>query len=146
MNLSKFVEHLSDLMFEAKISAQMLPEKIGCGKNTVYRYLQGERIPSVTLIVALADYFHCSTDFLIGLEEENYPQTFVKCPPFNERFPFLLQHFKITQYKLEKETGISHSAMVYWKNNKKQPTIESVVKIAKVFNCSVDFVLGRTKD
>lgn len=145
MNLSNFSERLSELMFEAGENGRTLPGKIGCGENTVYRYLQGSHIPTVEMVIALADFFNCSADFLLGLEDESFSHSFEKAPPFKERFAELLKQCDITQYRLEKLTGISHSAMVYWKNGTKQPTIDSIIRIAKTLDKSVDFVLGRAK-
>ncbi|MDE7329706.1 MAG: helix-turn-helix domain-containing protein, partial [Clostridia bacterium] len=31
----------------------------------------------------------------------------------------------------------------YWKNGKTQPTVDSLYKISKALNCSIDFVIGR---
>ena len=36
--------------------------------------------------------------------------------------------------------------MGYWKNGKKKPNIDNIIKIANALDCSVDYVLGRTKD
>lgn len=144
MNLSNFVERLSELMFDAKLNVQALSEKIGCDQNTIYRYLRNARIPTLDITIKLADFFKCSTDFLLGLEDENYSEIYNKAPPFSERFPELLKQCNITQYKLEKITKISHSLTCYWKNGSKKPTIESIIRIANALERSVDFVLGRT--
>lgn len=145
MILSNFSERLEQLMFEAKLNAQTLPPLIGCGKNTIYRYLRGHTMPSVEMVILLADFFNCSTDFLLGLEAESYSTHFEKCPPFKERFPVLLEQCNITQYRFEKITKFSHSLVAYWKNGGKQPTIESIVIMAKKLDKTVDFVLGRSK-
>lgn len=145
MDLSNFVERLSELMFDAGLNAKMLSNKLGCAEATVYHYLQGIRIPSAETVGLIADFFKCSTDFLLGLENENYSQIYEKAPPFNERFPELLKQCNISQYRLEKIANISHSLAGYWKNGGKKPTIESIIRIAKALDRSVDFVLGRTK-
>ena len=146
MNLSKFAERLSELMFDSQYNGHTLSEKLDCGYNTIYRYLQCERTPSVEMVVVLADFFNCSTDFLLGLEDENYTNKFDKCSIFTEIFVSLLDECQISQYYLEKKTAISHSTMGYWKNGKKKPTIDNIIKIAQVLDRSVDYILGRTKD
>lgn len=146
MDLSKFSERLSDLMFDEGYNGLTLSEKLGCGYNTIYRYLQCERTPEVEMIIALADFFNCSIDYLLGFETENLIHKFNKCPPFKDRFSKLLKEQTITQYQLEKKTGISHSAMGYWKNGKKKPTIDKIIQIANALNCSIDYILGRTND
>ena len=145
MNLSKFSERLSELIFEAGLNAHTFASKLGCGENTIYAYIQRKRFPTLKMLVLIADYFECSADFLLGLEEENYSRYYEKCPSFRERFPALLSQCGISQYRLEKETKISHSTMVCWKNGKKEPTVESIVRISAALDRTVDFVLGRSK-
>lgn len=146
MNLSKFRERLSDLMFDAHCNGLSLSQKLGCGYNTIYRYLQCERTPTVEMLITLADFFNCSVDYLIGLDAENYVSKFNKYQSFQESFVKLLDKEGITQYQLEKKTKISHSTMGYWKNGQKKPTIDNIIKIANALNCSIDYVLDRTND
>lgn len=145
MNLSIFSERLADLMFEANLNGHTLPPLLGCGENTVYRYLQATSEPTLDMVILIADFFKCSTDFLLGLEAENYSSIYEKCPPFKDRFPALLVECGISQYRLEKITKIAHSAMVYWKNGVYLPTVDSIICIAEKLGKTVDFVLGRTK-
>lgn len=145
LNLSVFAERLDDLLFDANISSLALAKELHCGRATIYRYLQGNRIPTVDMVIRLADYFNCTTDFLLGLEEENYPQKFLQCPPFKERLAFLLEYFSITKYKLQKLSNVPESAIYNWQNGVFEPKIDNVIRIAKALDCSVDFVLGRVK-
>lgn len=145
LNLSIFAERLNDLMFDAKINSPALATTLGCGRATIYRYLQASKIPSLDMVIRLADYFQCTTDFLLGLEEENFPQEFLKCPPFKERLAFLLEHFKITKYRLQKDSQVPESAIYNWQNGVFEPKIDSVIRIAKALDCPVDFVIGRIK-
>ena len=143
MILSNFSERLSELMFEDGLNGRTFAKKLGCGTATVYRYLNATKMPSVEMVVKIADYFNVTTDFLLGLEQENYSNNFSLCPPFKERFTQILEECSKSQYSLEKQTGISHSVVGYWKSGKTTPTIESVIKIANTIGRTVDFVLGR---
>ena len=145
LNLSIFAERLNDLMFDAKISSPTLSSKLGCGRATIYRYLQGNKIPSLDMVIRLADHFKCTTDFLLGLEEENYPQDFLQCPPFKDRLAFLLEYFNITKYRLQKISNVPESAIYNWQNGVFEPKIDNIIRIAKSLDCSVDFVIGRVK-
>lgn len=130
-------------MFENRLNATSLAEKIGCGTATVYRYLNAVKMPSLEMVVRIADYFNVSVDFLLGLESENYTKSFLKRPTFSESFCRLLKECSVSQYYIEKKTGISHSVAGYWKSGKTTPSVESVVKLAKALNRTVDFVIGR---
>ncbi len=144
MNLSVFAERLSDMMFDARLNPPALAKVLDCGRASVNRYLSGNKMPTIDFVIKIADYFHCSVDYLFGLEDESYAQTFKSCPPFSERLPALLTHFNISRYRLEKLTGISESTLYYWSKGSTKPTIEKIIQIAKALDSSIDFVLGRT--
>lgn len=63
---------------------------------------------------------------------------------FNEIFVNFIQTKGITAYKIAKETGISQGQMNEYKNGKRMPTTENLIKIADYLKCSIDFLLGRT--
>lgn len=142
-NIIMFAERLADLFFENKLNAIMVAQAIGVSKSTVYRYLNAERMPGVEMLTKLADYFGCTLGFLIGADHENYATNFGKCPPFSERLRSLLKEYRVTKYKLTRATGIPESIVYTWQNGQSQPNIESVIKLAEYFNCSVDYILGR---
>ena len=49
-----------------------------------------------------------------------------------------------TPLKLSEATGISSGNISDWKSGWSRPTAEALVLIADYFNCSVDYLLGRT--
>ncbi len=51
----------------------------------------------------------------------------------------------MTDYQVCKETGIPTSVMSSWKNGKYKPKVDRLVKIAKLFNVTVDELLGIAK-
>lgn len=63
---------------------------------------------------------------------------------FVEQFVYLLQKNNITAYRVAKETGISQGLMGEYKNGIKLPTSQNLIKIADYFDCSIDYLLGRT--
>ena len=114
------------------------------GKTTVYEYLSGQKMPTLHNLVKLADYFGCSTDYLLGLEQEQTESTFQVCKPFHERFQEVLQYFAISRYRLEQMTGIAESALYYWAKGQKCPTIENILLVCEKLDCRVDFFIGRS--
>ncbi len=145
MILSNFVESLSELLLESKVSVAQFAEALGCEKATIYRYLRGIKMPSVDMTVKMADYFSCSTDYLLGLENEKYSKIFKPCPSFQEQLPILCEKLHTNKYQIQKKTGIAESAIYSWQNGKSSPNIANIIKIAKAFDCSVDFILGRSE-
>lgn len=141
--LSIFPERLSELMFYKELTATQLSEILECESSTISHYLSGLHLPTVETAVTLADYFNVTTDFLFGLDNENKAANFKKCPPFGERFKEVCKANKISRYKITQKTGIAESVMRYWIQGKTQPSISNVIKLAKFFNCSIDYILGR---
>ena len=141
--MSNLSENLKDLMNEAEINAPALALATGIDPSTILTLLRGEGLPYVDTLASLADHFRCSTDYLLGLTDRLEDIPFKKRPPFSEQLTFLLNHFKITKYRLEKQTGLSEKTVNRWHNGKTQPTVESLIRLANYFDCSVDFILGR---
>lgn len=141
--MSNLSENLKDLMEEAELKAPALAKATGIDPSTILTLLRGDGLPYVDTLVTLADYFNCSTDYLLGLTDRLDNGEFKQRPPFSERLTFLLEHFQITKYRLEKQTGLSEKTVNRWHNGKTQPTVESLIRLATYFHCSVDFILGR---
>ena len=63
---------------------------------------------------------------------------------FTEIFVTYIQKHNITAYQIAKNTGISQGTMNEYKNGKKMPTIQNLIKISNYIGCSIDYLLGRT--
>lgn len=144
-NLSKLSEMLDSLMFERELTLTKLANEVGIEKATLSRYLHAVMTPSVENLVKLADYFQCTTDYLLGRENENYPTVFKPCPPFSEQLIVLKEHFNCTWWYFYKTAHISSSRFYEWKNGKRTPALDCIIFLADGFDCPVDFIIGRTK-
>ena len=144
-NLSKLSETLDSLMFECDLTLTQLANEVGIHKAYLSRYLHCVMTPSVENLVKLADYFQCTTDFLLGRELENHPTAFHHCPPFSEQLKVLKEHFKCPWWNFYKTAHISSSRFYEWKNGTRTPTLDCIVFLADGFGCTVDFIIGRTK-
>lgn len=60
-----------------------------------------------------------------------------------ERIKYLMDAEDISQYSLAKKLGISQSTICNWLNGKKEPSIESLWKLADYFGETIDFLVGR---
>lgn len=136
-------ENLKDLMAEAEIKVSALAQITGIDSSTILTLLRGDGLPYVDTLVKLADYFKCSTDYLLGLTDQLSEEEFKQRPSFSEQLTFLLNHYKISKYKLEKQTGLSEKTVNRWHNGKTEPSVDSLIRLSKYFDCSVDFILGR---
>lgn len=66
-----FGDRLKELRLKAGLTQKQLAERIGITKSVVSYYELQERSPSPEVLIKLANIFHVSTDFLLGLESES---------------------------------------------------------------------------
>lgn len=64
-------DRLKKLCDEQGISINILEERIGLGKNTLYSWKK--KVPGGTNLEKVADYFHVSTDYLLGRTDDPSP-------------------------------------------------------------------------
>ena len=50
---------------------------------------------------------------------------------------------KLTQRDVARHLGISQPAYTRYENGKSEPTIENLIKLADLFDVSIDFLCGR---
>lgn len=65
-----FYEILSELMNTNKVTAKQLSETLKIGKNQFKYWKDKGNIPNGDTLIALADYFQCSVDYLLGRAEK----------------------------------------------------------------------------
>lgn len=63
---------------------------------------------------------------------------------FSENLRQLMKENCVNQVQLSKEIGVAQSAISAWLLNKKEPSITSLWLLADYFNCTVDFLIGRS--
>lgn len=67
--MTGFPERLQYLRERKRISRKTLGELVGLSKNAIAKYERGEREPTASKIVLLAEHFEVSTDYLLGVEK-----------------------------------------------------------------------------
>ncbi|MCQ5028692.1 helix-turn-helix domain-containing protein [Flavonifractor sp. DFI.6.63] len=61
-----FPQRLRFLRERKQLSRRALAELCGLSKNMISMYERGEKIPSVEVLIILADFFGVTTDYLLG--------------------------------------------------------------------------------
>ena len=63
---------------------------------------------------------------------------------FMQRVKALREEKNLSLRQLEKLTNISHSAISAYEKGRREPSFESLEALSDVFNCDIDYLLGRT--
>lgn len=61
-----FSERLNALLDERCLGKKDVVSATGISKSAYYRYVTGEREPTTSVLIALANFFNVSTDYLLG--------------------------------------------------------------------------------
>ena len=65
----RFYDRLKELRIEKQLSQKELAEMVATGQSSISAWERGEREPLAHQIVLLANFFDCSTDYLLGISD-----------------------------------------------------------------------------
>ncbi|WP_231493536.1 helix-turn-helix domain-containing protein [Alicyclobacillus macrosporangiidus] len=68
-----FPERLMTLRSRFHLTKKALAEAVGLSERLVYYYEQGQRSPNMETLIALADFFDVSIDYLVGRSDDPTP-------------------------------------------------------------------------
>ena len=129
---------------ESGMKSYRLAEFSGCNKTAVNSWLYQRQTPSTSALIRLADYMNYSLDYMLGRSRQKFFIRSGNAEKFGRRFFELPLPDGVTYYKLAQTIGIGTSAMSKWKDLKRLPDIEILMRLADFFDCSVDYLVGRT--
>ena len=61
---------------------------------------------------------------------------------FSERLKELRLEKNLSQDKLAKAVGLTHTAIGLWEQGKRIPNLDAVISLAKFFDVSLDYLAG----
>lgn len=77
------MKNLATLRKQRGLSQLKLASEIGLARNTICQYESGSRIPDVSTLVHIADYFGVSVDYLLGHETQEKKSSLMERPDFD---------------------------------------------------------------
>ena len=141
----RFGERLKEYMSDFGYTQEDLEKATGIPRSLISNFLLNKHTPSFDKLVALLEFFNCSADYLIGLTDIPSDETLCPVSPFNERLRTILKENGVSQERLKRELNLSGSVIYKWLSGKSKPSTDSLKKLAKFFDCSVDYLIGRVK-
>ena len=99
-----FASTLSALRQEKKLSQRVVSKELGVSQAVLSHYENGVREPGLDFVVRAAEYYHVSTDYLLGrtMMREDFsvaPQEFTRLQSENEQEQKGTREFYIAQNK-----------------------------------------------
>lgn len=62
-------QRLQEQRSSRNLSQKQVPSSIGVSASVISNYESGERTPSIEILISLAHLYHCSTDYLLGIDK-----------------------------------------------------------------------------
>jgi DNA-binding XRE family transcriptional regulator len=140
--VNKFQERLQDLILENNINRLQLAKILSISSTTINGYFNNNYYPQIDIAVKMADYFNCSLDYLFGLSEVISNEN-KNANAFIVNFGNLLAKNKMPIARALREMKMSEYNYYRWKSGKIPKTV-NLIDIAKYFDCSLDYLVGRT--
>lgn len=65
---------------------------------------------------------------------------------FNERLKQLREEAGVSMYQLAQAIEVSNAAICKWENGIAEPKVSYLIKLSEFFECTVDYLTGKTDD
>ena len=141
--IESFTQSLNEIMTLQDLDNIKLGEALDIDPSIVRKWrFKGKDVRRKTLI-KLADYFHCSIEYLCGKTTEYIkvePQ--LSYPNFGERLTAVMAETKTRPSQLFRGIHIDHSLYYYWLNGG-EPNLTSLETLAEFFGVTLDYLVGR---
>ena len=137
--MEQFSKNVKEIIDSQDLSVEELSKALGFKfKGMIYSWLNGS-VPRLKNVVAFADYFNVSLDFLFGkIEFDNETKKF-------KQWKLVLKEKNISQNKLIRETNFSAGHLYKWFNRKLTPKMDTIIELADYLGVSLDYLVGREK-
>ncbi len=140
----RFIELVNDLEFTSK---EKKAETIGINRTTFYNAYNYGIVPKTPSLIRIADYFNISIEYLIATTDDEYFERSKHPKSFLERLEELrIERGIKTRYELARKILIHRNNIAQWYKINCLPLIDDLIIIAKYFDVSIDYLLGRTDE
>lgn len=122
-----------------------IADSLGVGQSTYKNYECGLREPNGDTIVALANLFGVTTDYLLGRSDVNPMENLKEGNTVHwcETLKLLREKSGESMSKTAEFLGIPKGTYASYEYGKREPNIEMISKISHHFGVTTDYLLGR---
>ena len=135
-----FADRLTNYLKKNKISSVKMCEDLGIGKNQLSYWREHGNIPRWDTVEKISNYLNIPTSYLIyGEVDKEDNDTYENSTRFFEIYSNLCAKIGKSPNKVAEELSISSGSITEWKKGR-IPRNSTLLKIAKYFNVSVDYL------
>lgn len=145
MSASDFKYRIKSMRIENKISQDELASKLGLSRTAVSAYEVGRNEPPSDVLIKLSQIFGCSIDYLLGLTDDPYDYENAT-NNLARRIRALRIKNNLTQDELSQRMVLPPKMISFYELGERVPSRKSLIKLADIFDVSVEYLLGETND
>lgn len=140
MYSKRFSERLNDILFDKNLDE--LAKKLGVALSSIYYWKSGEREIALSNLVALADHFEISIEYLIGRSEDDNKIRSKQFHPFGKRLREVMREKGISTYYLRQNYKYGSKHFENWDNGA-DPLLSTLIELSEILDCTIDYLIGR---
>jgi|GEM_PF-4725883 len=111
MIVCTFGERIKELIFDKKITPEILGSDLQIDWSLVYRWQRKEYTPNLTTLLKLSDYFEVTLEYLSGRTDVNQHTKHLSPVPFNGRLQELISKKSNSTFAFCKQYNIHFSTI-----------------------------------
>lgn len=144
-----FAQRIREQREKRKLSQHEIASMLNIKENAYQHYEYGHVKPKAKVLTEMAELFEVSTDFLLGLSDNDE----IKRSKFEENIKESIstiiraerKKLGITQKQMATRLGLGYTTYQQYENCKRIPVNESLIHMANYFHVEMDTLLGRRK-
>lgn len=145
-----FSERVKEEMKLKGLKPKDMAETTELSLNAVWDAIEGRKSAGTTIAVRIAEALNVSVEYLLGL---NNDKTISVEPPNDFDYRLFARVMKeemelkgITKTDVVKGVGSNNASVNNWMNQKTQPILEKMIKIADALGVRLDYMLGFSEE
>ncbi len=153
INYDIMCQRMKKLRKNNKLSQQEVSSMVGFPANTYSAYERGYSIPPTLKLSYIADFYHCSMDYLLGKIDDSMIKESTKKDETKEiesvsnnciRFKELRKQNKLRQADVANILNIKTKAYYQYEKLINDISLDNCNRLANYYHVSIDYLLGLT--
>lgn len=129
---------IKELRIRDGLTQEEFGKKIDVTNAAISKWELQEREPCIPKLIQIADFFNVTLDELVGRSFEEKAEL----REFSQVLKELRVKNNFTQNKLSINLCVTQQAVGKWEANVCEPSIKNLIKLAKLFDVTVGYLLG----
>ncbi len=144
--MATFSKRLKDLRASAGLTLKAMAEQLNMVQRNYQRYENGSIDPSLSKIIAIADYFDVPIEYLVGRTDNPITPSERVSPLFSVRLKELRIRKGVSLFQAAKLFEITERNYAGYEEGEAMPDIDKLIALADYFDVSLDYLVGRSDE